>query len=164
LHIAPFSVKKLLNDMESTVRVLAETKGLRLTTQVEADVPDTLQGDAKRLHQILVNLINNSLKFTQKGGVDVRIYRPDADHWAFDVADTGSGISKDAQRYIFEPFRQADNSATRKHTGFGLGLAIVKQLVELMGGGVSVSSELGKGSTFSVVVPIDPPQVTKESA
>ena len=161
LHIAPFSVKGLINDMEATMGVLAEVKGIYLTTRVEAGVPDMLQGDAKRLHQIMLNLINNSIKFTKKGGVDVRVYSPDADHWAFDVADTGPGIPEEAQQYIFEPFRQVDSSITREHTGFGLGLAIVKQLAEAMGGGVNISSELGRGSIFTVILPLHPPQTTK---
>jgi len=158
LHTIPFSLTDLVNDMEATMRVLAEAKDLRLTTQVAADVPETLQGDTQRLHQILVNLINNSLKFTRKGGVDVRIYCPDADHWALDIADTGPGIPEGARKTIFEPFQQVDNSVTREHTGSGLGLAIVKQLAELMGGYVRVVSEIGVGSTFSVILPFEPPQ------
>jgi signal transduction histidine kinase len=106
------------------------------------------------LQQILVNLVNNALKFTQQGGVNMHFYCPDEAHWAIDIVDTGPGIPKEAQAYIFDPFRQIDSSATREHKGFGLGLAIVKQLVTLMGGTVTVISELGQGSTFTVILPL----------
>ncbi|HNT75151.1 MAG TPA: HAMP domain-containing sensor histidine kinase [Anaerolineae bacterium] len=158
LHVAPFSPTGLMGEMESTMRVLTEAKGLYLRTDIASDVPQTLSGDSKRLHQILVNLINNAIKFTQSGGITVRLYCPDPQHWTIAVADTGPGIPEDALNYIFEPFRQVDSSATREHKGFGLGLAIVKQLAELMGGGVRVTSEMGQGSTFIVTLPITSPQ------
>ncbi len=153
LHIAHFAVEDLIQEMESTVRVLVEAKGLYLATRIEEGVPEVAEGDVKRLHQILVNLVTNALKFTERGGVTVRIYAPDLEHWAMDVSDTGPGIPAEFLTDIFEPFRQVDNSATREHKGFGLGLAIVKQLAELMGGKVSVNSSLGKGSTFTVWLP-----------
>jgi signal transduction histidine kinase len=86
--------------------------------------------------------------------VRIHVYLPDETHWKIDVADTGAGIPLDAQAYIFEPFRQVDGSVTRKHAGSGLGLAIVKQLVSLLGGEITVTSELGHGSTFSIVLPL----------
>ena len=135
------------------MRVLVESKKLYLKVHVSPAVPATLEGDRKRLHQILINLIDNALKFTQKGGVSVHFYRPDEDHWAIDVADTGPGIEPEIQNSIFEPFRQGDSSATREHKGFGLGLSIVKQLATLMSGSVSVVSEVGFGSTFTVKYP-----------
>lgn len=163
LHFTEFSIRQLVQDMESTMRVLAEAKGLYLKTNVEEGVPNEVMGDSKRLHQILVNLINNALKFTKEGGITVRIYTPDPKHWAMDITDTGPGIPPDALKAIFEPFRQVDNSITREHKGFGLGLAIVKQLSELMGGNVNVTSEVGKGSTFSVLLPYEvPEQQSKE--
>jgi signal transduction histidine kinase len=160
LSMEPFTLQDLVDDMESTMRVLVESKKLYLKVHVSPAVPATLEGDRKRLHQILVNLINNALKFTQKGGVSVHFYRPDEEHWAIDVADTGPGIEPEIQGVIFEPFRQADSSATREHKGFGLGLSIVKQLATLMGGSVSVISEVGFGSTFTVKIPIVPPENT----
>ncbi|MBN2005895.1 MAG: HAMP domain-containing histidine kinase [Anaerolineae bacterium] len=162
LHIANLSIPELIQDMESTMRVLAEAKGLYLEANIEEGVPEIVKGDSKRLHQIMVNLINNALKFTERGGITVRIYAPDSEHWAMDIIDTGPGIPEDALGYIFEPFRQVDGSAVREHKGFGLGLAIVKQLSELMGGGVHVSSELGKGSTFTVLLPFAVPVQSKE--
>ncbi|HQE92336.1 MAG TPA: ATP-binding protein [Anaerolineae bacterium] len=158
LIMEPFVLQDLVNDMESTMRVLVESKKLYLNVHISPAVPATLQGDRKRIHQILVNLINNALKFTQQGGIDVHFYRPDEEYWAIDVTDTGPGITKEIQTLIFEPFQQADNSATREHAGFGLGLSIVKQLATLMGGSVSVTSEIGVGSTFTVKIPIVPPQ------
>ncbi|MBN1875443.1 MAG: HAMP domain-containing histidine kinase [Anaerolineae bacterium] len=158
LKIEPFTLQDLIDDMESTMRVLIESKKLYLKVHISPVVPITLQGDRKRLHQILVNLINNALKFTQKGGVNVHFYCPDEDHWAVDVVDTGPGISQEIQSSLFEPFRQGDSSTTREHTGFGLGLSIVKQLATLMGGSVSLISEVGAGSTFTVKIPIVPPQ------
>ncbi len=162
LHVTDFSMPELIQDMESTMRVLAEAKGLYLKANIEEAVPQIVKGDAKRLHQIMVNLINNALKFTDRGGITVRIYTPDPEHWAMDIVDTGPGIPQEALTYIFEPFRQVDGSAIREHKGFGLGLAIVKQLSELMGGGVSVASELDKGSTFTVKLPYAVPVQAKE--
>jgi signal transduction histidine kinase len=151
---AAFPLQDLISDMESTMRVLVEAKKLYLRIHVADAVPTTLYGDQKRLQQILVNLVNNALKFTQQGGVNMHFYCPDEAHWAIDIVDTGPGIPKEAQAYIFDPFRQIDSSATREHKGFGLGLAIVKQLVTLMGGTVTVISELGQGSTFTVILPL----------
>jgi len=158
LTLGPFTLKDLVDDMESTMRVLVESKKLYLKVHISPTVPATLEGDRKRLHQILINLINNALKFTQRGGISVHFYRLDEEYWAIDVADTGPGIAQEIQTSIFEPFRQADSSATREHTGFGLGLSIVQQLTTLMGGSVSVISEVGFGSTFTVKIPIVPPK------
>lgn len=158
LTIEPFTLKDLVDDMESTMRVLVESKKLYLKVHISPAIPATLEGDRKRLHQVLINLINNALKFTQKGGVSVHFYRLDEEYWAIDVADTGPGIPQEIQTALFEPFRQGDSSATREHTGFGLGLSIVKQLTTLMGGSVNVISEVGFGSTFTVKIPIVAPK------
>jgi len=156
LTFEPFTLKDLVDDMESTMRVLVESKKLFLKVHISPAVPATLSGDRKRLHQILINLINNALKFTQKGGINIHFYRLDEEYWAIDVADTGPGMAPEIQAALFEPFRQGDSSATREHTGFGLGLSIVKQLATLMGGSVSVISEVGFGSTFTVKLPLIP--------
>ncbi|MGC9358657.1 MAG: ATP-binding protein, partial [Anaerolineae bacterium] len=144
----------LAEDVKSTMSVLADARDIDLTATVNNAVPNPLYGDRQRLHQILVNLTNNAIKFTNEGGVAIRIYRPDADHWGIQVADTGIGIPEDAQEYIFDPFRQVDGSATREHRGTGMGLSIVKQLVQLMGGTISLESTLGEGSTFTITLPI----------
>ena len=116
-------------------------------------MPETITGDPQRLQQILVNLINNSAKFTEKGGIHVRILRSDPNHWKLEVSDTGSGIPENEIPYIFETFRQVENTTTRQHGGFGLGLSIVKQLVELLNGKIDVKSNLNNGSTFTITLP-----------
>jgi PAS domain S-box-containing protein len=155
-QISSFDPRKLLADMESVMGVLAQSKGLQLVCQVADGFPPSLSADRERLHQILVNLVNNGIKFTEQGRVEVQIYRADADRWAIDVSDTGPGIPSAAQEYIFEPFRQVDDSITRTHTGVGLGLSIVKQLTGLMGGEIALTSEVGQGSTFTIVLPFTP--------
>ena len=162
LHISPFEVESLVEDLKSVATVLAENKGLDLIFDVDPAVPTHLVSDAQRLHQILLNLVGNAIKFTQRGSVRVRVFLPDEAHWALQVADTGAGIPKEAQAYIFEAFRQVDDPITRENTGSGLGLSIVKQLANLLGGDVSVKSEVGRGSTFTVVFPLR--QVEKETA
>ncbi len=156
LNIQPFALADLVDDTLAKMNVLARAKGLNLTGDIAAGVPTTLYGDAARLQQILVNLVSNAIKFTPAGAVRIRLYCPDADHWAVQVSDTGSGIPVEAQAYIFEPFRQVDGSMTRAHTGTGLGLSIVKQLTTLMGGEITLESEVGRGSIFTVSLPLQP--------
>jgi PAS domain S-box-containing protein len=158
LNIGDFTPSKLVDGVKGVMDMMAHNKGLELTTSIADDIPNTLQGDWQRLHQILINFTNNAVKFTEEGSVDVRVYMHDADHWAMAVADTGIGIPEDAQQYIFEPFRQVDDSATREYGGAGLGLSIVKQLVTLMGGWIELESEEEKGSTFIVILPLEPPE------
>jgi PAS domain S-box-containing protein len=149
-----FTPNELVEGAHSLMLGVAQAKDLRLTYEVTEDMPPTLSGDPQRLHQILVNLINNAVKFTERGGIHVRLYRPDADHWALAVSDTGAGIAPEAQLHIFEPFWQAEETATRSHAGVGLGLSIVKKLVDLMKGEIGLSSELGRGSTFTITLPL----------
>jgi signal transduction histidine kinase len=163
LSIRPtrFSPSDLMEDLKTTVGVLVERKGLALTTEVAEDIPDSLYGDKERLHQILVNLTDNAIKFTDEGGIHVRICQPDGEyssHWAMTVSDTGPGISEQDRELVFAPFRRIDDSMTREHIGVGLGLSIVKQLVELMDGEIILESEPGHGSTFTVVLPLEQEQ------
>jgi len=134
--------------------VLAETKDLSLHCEIAPDMPISLVGDPVRLQQISHNLVGNAIKFTRQGSVHFCLYRPDTDHWALQVRDTGPGISSEAQTYIFDPFRQIDTPATHQRGGFGLGLSIVKQLVTLMQGQILLESQPGQGSTFTVVLPL----------
>jgi PAS domain S-box-containing protein len=157
LNIGDFAPIKLVDSVKGVMDMMAHNKGLQLTTHIAGDVPASLKGDWQRLHQILINFTNNAIKFTQEGSVDISIYMHDPDHWALAVADTGIGIPEDAQQYIFEPFRQVDDSATREYGGAGLGLSIVKQLVTMMGGWIELKSAEGKGSTFTVFLPLTPP-------
>lgn len=154
LNITPFTPADLLANMHSKMARLAQAKGLTLTTTVAADLPAVLYGDSHRVQQILLNLVGNAVKFTRQGVVRVQLYRPDPGHWALQVSDAGPGIQGEAQNYIFEPFRQVDGSLTREYPGLGLGLSIVKRLATLMGGQVTLTSEVGQGSTFEVILPL----------
>lgn len=156
LNLSAFAPAEVVEQTLSKMNVLAQAKGLSLTADIAADIPAMLWGDPARLQQILVNLVGNAIKFTQRGAVRVYVYRPDATHWALQVSDTGSGIPLEAQGYIFEPFRQVDGSMTRQQGGAGLGLSIVKQLTELMNGQITLKSEEGQGSTFTVLLPLSP--------
>ena len=154
LKIHPFKPNDLLDNVLGLMFKTAADKHLALTGEIEPELPEILIGDLRRLQQILVNLVNNALKFTEKGSVHIRLFCPDRKHWAMEVQDTGMGIPEDEQEHIFDPFRQVDNSMTRKYAGFGLGLSIVNQLVALMGGDVAVKSTVGVGSVFTVTFPI----------
>jgi PAS domain S-box-containing protein len=152
LDVIDFSLRDSLNDTLKGLALRAHAKGLELAYDIGPQIPDSLSGDPDRLRQVLVNLVGNAIKFTEKGEVVVRVQqesRSDTDvHLHFTVSDTGIGIPADKQKVIFEPFRQADGSTTRKYGGTGLGLAICARLIEMMGGRVWVESEPGKGSTF----------------
>ncbi|MDA0746127.1 MAG: response regulator [bacterium] len=147
-----FRLSSSMDHAMKTLAVRATQKGLELTFEVSPEVPDLLVGDAVRLRQILINLVGNSIKFTEQGEVAVRVVveeKRDEDlvlH--FSVSDTGIGIPPEKQRLIFEAFTQADGSTTRQFGGTGLGLAISVHLVEMMGGRLWVESEEGKGATF----------------
>lgn len=154
----------LLDNLHSVMDKITEDKGLTLTSEIDPDMPEMLRGDSARLQQILVNLVNNAVKFTQEGYVHVQISKLDMGQWGITVTDTGQGIPKEELPNIFDAFRQVEGTTTRIHGGFGLGLSIVRQLVKLMGGNISVSSELGKGSTFSITLPLEPKSEPKEQA
>ena len=131
---------------------MAAQKDLRLVCEIEPDVPRTVSGDPGRLRQILINLLSNGIKFTDCGEVSLRVacVRTEAAEVVlhFTVSDTGIGIPAEKRQLIFEAFRQADGSITRRFGGTGLGLTIASQLVQLMGGQILLESEVGKGSTF----------------
>ena len=143
----------LLENLHSVMDKLTADKNLKLTSELDTNLPETINGDSSRLQQILVNLVNNAVKFTESGSIHVQLSKVDEQHWGIQVTDTGQGIPKEELPNIFETFRQVEGTTTRVHGGFGLGLSIVKQLATLMGGDVSVDSELGKGSTFSITLP-----------
>ena len=152
-----FNLRDTVSSVINSVEALAENKGLRLSSEVQQDCPVLVWGDPKRLQQILTNLVGNAIKFTDTGfiNVDVRPMRPEGIE--FLVSDSGIGIEAKMQEVIFEPFRQADGSHTRRHGGTGLGLTISKRLVEGMGGAIELESEVGKGSLFRVRLPLLPP-------
>ena len=146
---------KLQGSIEPTLKTLAvsaQQKGLELNCSIEPDVPDALLGDPRRLRQILVNLLSNSLKFTERGEINLTVQRESGDDAVtrlhFSVQDTGIGIPAEKQARIFDAFTQADGSTTRRFGGTGLGLTITRKLVQMMGGRIWVESALGQGSTF----------------
>ncbi len=150
-----FSPTEILSQVISLLKNRAEIKGIELTLETEGIVPDKITSDPTRLRQILINLVGNAIKFTEKGGVRVRIVGNDnsTQSLRFDVVDSGIGIAPEKTEIIFEPFKQSDNSTTRKHGGTGLGLAICKKMIAALGGTLSVQSELNKGSQFSFSLP-----------
>ncbi len=156
LELAEFNLERVVEKTCEIMAHRAHNKGIELACRIMPDVPVGLIGDPVRLRQILVNLLTNAIKFTEKGEVCVRVENRSMKNGAcavlFCVSDTGIGIPPEKQRLIFESFTQADSSTTRKYGGTGLGLAICKRLVELMGGSISVQSEPGKGSVFSVAL------------
>ncbi|MCD4653692.1 response regulator [bacterium] len=147
-----FDIKSMLDDIAEMLTFKAESKNLELICLVMPEVPHLVIGDPGRLRQILVNLVNNSIKFTAKGEVSIIVDVDSEDDnrvlLRFLIKDTGIGIPRDKLNSLFLPFQQADSASTRKYGGTGLGLSISKQLVTLMGGIIGVDSELGKGSTF----------------
>ena len=154
LEILPFALADTLQDVVSLLAVRAEARGLVLTLQLPDDLPAALRGDASRLRQVLFNLVGNALKFTEAGGVRVVVSHRLQDDGRIGltiaVQDTGIGIPAEALPRLFTRFSQADSSTARRYGGTGLGLAITREIVELMGGRISVQSEPGVGSCFSV--------------
>jgi CheY-like chemotaxis protein len=149
----PFSLARLSEEVVELLAPRAQAKGIEIASFVDEQMPDSVVGDSARLRQILLNLAGNAVKFTETGGVAV-IVEP-GDEWntvRFAVRDTGIGLYSDDRQRIFLDFEQADNSTTRKFGGTGLGLAVSKRLAERMGGTISVVSEPGKGSTFTVTL------------
>jgi len=153
----PFSLRGLLHSVETMFGTRIKSKNLRLTVDVEKSIPDVLQGDAVRLTQIMVNLVNNSIKFTKSGGIEISVTankeKEDMINLCFSVKDTGIGIPPNKIDSIFDRFQQADEDITRKYGGTGLGLSIVKQLVELQNGTIKVNSAQGIGTEFVFTIP-----------
>jgi PAS domain S-box-containing protein len=154
LQVEEFSPQNVVTSALEQMSMFAQVKELQLVQEIAPNLPERLWGDPERIHQILLNLIGNGIKFTPQGMVKVRAYQANERQWALQISDTGAGIPQEAQAFIFEPFRQVDDSATRQHGGSGLGLAIVKQLSVLMGGEVVLESQPGHGSKFTVFLPI----------
>jgi signal transduction histidine kinase len=157
INSAPFSIRELLHSIEIMLKPKVAEKHLQLSMKVDETVPDILEGDPTRLTQILLNLIGNALKFTDQGTVSISIANEGISdnvlNTGITVADTGIGVEKEKLQYIFERFQQAEDSITRKYGGTGLGLSIARDLVLLQNGTISVESELGKGTTFKLMIP-----------
>jgi len=153
-----FSLREVIGSVRDMLMFKAEEKGLDFRVNVEDGIPARVIGDPTRINQVLINLAGNALKFTEKGHIEIRVTQQrqaDKKHWLrFDVLDTGIGIASDYVGKIFESFTQAGTDVARRFGGTGLGLTISKQLVELMQGEIGVTSELGKGTTFTAIIPL----------
>ncbi|MBX3061862.1 MAG: HAMP domain-containing protein [Anaerolineae bacterium] len=185
----PYNLPELLRTLSEQMGVLAAQKQLEFNVDIAPDVPALVVGDHDRMKQVLINLLSNAFKFTEAGGVTVKATRFKAissngngngngngksahlngngsaellDQLRIEVSDSGIGIPAEALEYIFDEFRQVDGTSSRSYQGTGLGLAIVRKLTELMGGKISVSSEVNKGSVFTMTLPLKEVEVIKE--
>ncbi len=153
----PFDLKSSLNDVTSLLRTTAQGKGLELIINYPTDLPKFFVGDVGRLRQVVTNLVGNAVKFTENGHITIDVdIKPSRDMaiCTLSVKDTGIGISPEKMNRIFDKFTQADGSTTRVYGGTGLGLTISKHIIEMMGGRMQVTSELGKGSSFGFRIPL----------
>ncbi|HET7612231.1 MAG TPA: ATP-binding protein [Rhodanobacteraceae bacterium] len=159
LESVSINIRELVDSVKRLLEKPAEAKGLAMRSVVDPDVRPVVRGDPMRIRQILTNLMSNAIKFTQRGGVSVRVSRRNETatqhELLFAVRDTGIGLAADAAARLFQPFTQADASVTRRYGGTGLGLTICKKLVDLMGGRIGVRSEPGRGSVFWFTIPFE---------
>ncbi|MBC7538509.1 MAG: PAS domain S-box protein [Bacteriovorax sp.] len=146
-------IPKVLESLRRTFQPLALEKKLNFEVTSEINIPQAINTDRQRLEQILKNLLSNSLKFTEKGSVKIKLFRHSNGNYAFEVSDSGIGIPKEQQEIIFEAFRQADGTTIRKYGGTGLGLSISRDLARLLGGTIEVESTAGFGSRFTLILP-----------
>ena len=152
----------LIDTVGNQMAVLAQQKGLAFQTKVSDAAPKIIESDSTVIRQMLINLMGNAIKFTHKGFVSLEVVPKGDEHIMFIVKDTGIGIPVAYQKAVFEPFQQVDGSRTRTHEGTGLGLAITKRMTEMLGGSISVSSIEGRGSQFTIVLPVGPKQAKAE--
>ncbi|MEZ6152662.1 MAG: CHASE3 domain-containing protein [Pirellulaceae bacterium] len=148
------SLPQLVGDLQSLMQVRADAKKLDFRAVFTSKVPQTIATDPTRLRQVLINLIGNAIKFTERGSIVLSIGYSPSGVLTFSVSDTGIGMSDEQQQRLFKPFSQGDSSVTRSYGGSGLGLAISLRLAGMLGGDISMSSRLGEGSTFTVTLPI----------
>jgi PAS domain S-box-containing protein len=154
LSLSEGNPRAFLRDTVEAMRGLAVGKNLALELSFSPDVPDLVFCDVRFVQQIVTNLIGNAIKFTHMGGIWITVSAPDVANWQISIRDSGIGIPDNAINYIFDSFRQVDQSYQRQYEGTGLGLALVKNMTELMHGAITVQSEMGVGSTFTVTFPI----------
>ncbi len=163
VHPEEFALRSLVEDLRSVFEPLAADKRLSFSVTVDPDVPAELVTDRQRLRQVLHNLLSNAVKFTERGEVTVQIQRAvppgpgDEPAITFSVTDTGIGISDDSLKTIFEAFQQGDGTTSRRYGGTGLGLAISREVAEMLGGLITARSQPGRGSTFTIHLPLAPP-------
>jgi PAS domain S-box-containing protein len=154
LNIAPARLDELRQDLERSFAQVAQDKSLEFRISVDPSVPGVIRTDTARLKQVLKNLLANAFKFTREGSVTLDIARAEPGRIAFAVSDTGIGIPPEKQKMIFDAFQQADGTTSRQYGGTGLGLSISRELTRLLGGELRVQSEPGKGSTFTLLLPV----------
>jgi CheY-like chemotaxis protein len=154
ISAAPFDLNNVIQDVLTLLTITATDKGLKLHTDIELTEPCWVRSDAARVRQVLHNLIGNAIKFTEEGEVRVFVHRDAGQQMVFRIEDTGVGIPSQHLPLIFEAFHQVDGSFGRKHKGTGLGLTISREIARAMGGDISCESTLGKGSTFTLRVPM----------
>jgi len=163
-----FALREVIQSVRDMLMLKAEEKHIDFRTEVDSQIPHRMVGDPTRINQILINLAGNAVKFTEKGYVEVKASvqkQEGKNYWLqFDITDTGIGIAADYVDTIFESFTQAGTDVTRKFGGTGLGLTISKQLASLMHGDISVKSQLGKGTTFTVIIPLQRSDIQTEVA
>jgi len=156
LDACELNVSSIVKEINDILAVRAREKKINLVYSVRDSVPETLIGDPGRLRQILLNICGNAVKFTENGGVNITVACEMKGHsdvrLSFEVSDTGIGIPEDKMGSLFKPFSQVDDALTRKYGGLGLGLVNARQLIEMMGGEITVESKLGKGTTFQFAV------------
>jgi signal transduction histidine kinase len=153
VHPENFNLHEVCESSLNILRPLAEKKNIDLRSQIEPDIP-MLRQDITKLQQILQNLLSNAIKFTPEGGRVVLKAEADTKYVMIAVIDNGVGVAQEEQDLVFQKFRQSGNPLTREHAGTGLGLSIVLELCKLLGGEVTLQSELGRGSTFTVRLPM----------
>ena len=156
VELYEFNLGEALEQARIRLETFAEAKDLDLFMAVSPDLPTMILGNPIRLQQILVNLVTNAIKFTQKGKVTVTAEKADVDHWCLKVSDTGKGIPEYELQNIFQPFHQLDRAMTQEQSGVGLGLAIVHELTAALGGTIFAESVVNKGSTFTATFPLNP--------
>jgi signal transduction histidine kinase/DNA-binding response OmpR family regulator len=162
--VEPLLLQELLDHLRSVLEPMAQQKQLAFRVEMAEGAPALLRNDPRRLQQILKNLLANAVKFTDEGSVELTVRAAANARVRFEVRDTGIGIPREQQRLIFEAFRQADGSASRRYGGTGLGLFISHQLAQRMGGGIEVDSEPGRGSCFTLELPVDASAALQQAA
>lgn len=166
ISVRPRRITDLVEGLAKMFGPVASNRSLEFKTHITSGSPEWIETDTQRLEQILKNLLSNAIKFTEVGSIELKIGTTAGEQFYFAVIDTGIGIRDEQQEMIFEAFRQADGTTNRRYGGTGLGLSISRKLASLLGGKIDVTSEVGKGSTFTLQLPVrfDPPAVSRDSS
>ncbi len=157
LNLERLSFRDFVSELHRNFKHQTTNKKLDFNIQLEKGLPEAIRTDSKRLDQIMKNLVSNAIKFTDKGSIDITVQKQGENFIAISVKDTGIGVAKDKQAAIFEAFHQGDGSTSRKYGGTGLGLSISRELAKLLGGEIRLESKVDEGSTFTLILPVEPP-------